>query len=78
MEMMKIHELKEFAENHGFNTGRFLAITKKGTFEFQWLDACYGFILVLQPKQEGFIGIRTLIDVFGEDQEYLPTIGYNE
>lgn len=78
MEMMKINELKEFAENHGYNTGRFLAITRNGTFEFQWIDAYYGFVLILQPKQEGFIGIKTLIDVFGEDQEYLPTIGYND
>lgn len=78
MEPMNIYQLKEYAKDHGYNSVRFLCVNEKGIFEMQWLDAYYGLISVLQPepKEKGFITVKTLIKEFGENQKYIPTIGY--
>lgn len=78
MEPMNIWELKEYAKKYGYNSGRFLCVNEKGIFEMKWLDAYYGFISVLQPepKEKGFITVKMLIKEFGENQKYIPTIGY--
>lgn len=50
MKEMNIWQLEEFAKENGYNSGRFICINEKGVFEFQWLDAYYGFVKILQPK----------------------------
>lgn len=77
METMRIYELQEYAKKNGFKTGHFLCICEKGVFEFQWVDAYYGFIKMIQPEHDGMIMVKTMIDLFGMKQEYLPTIGYD-
>lgn len=80
MEPMNIWELEEYAKDHGYNSGRFIAINEKGIFEMKWLDAFYGFIELLQPepKERGFFSSKDLISLFGKDQKYIPTIGYDD
>lgn len=77
MSGMRIYELQELAKKFGFNTGRFLCINERGVFEFKWLDAFFGFVEFLEPKVKGFVKVDTLIELFGMEQEYLPTIGYD-
>jgi len=78
MEPMNIYSLQKYAQDKGHNTGRFLCVNDKGIFEMQWLDAYYGLVKLLQPeqKEDGFITIRQLIELFGNEQKYMPTIGY--
>lgn len=79
-EPMSIWQLEEYAkDNGGYNSGRFLFVSEKGFFEMQWLDACYGFVQILQPelKEKGFLTTKQLREFFGDDQKYLPTIGYD-
>ena len=44
----------------------------------QWFDAYYGFVKLLQPEQneDSFITIKQLIELFGDEQKYIATIGY--
>ena len=74
---MSIYELQEYAKERGYNTGRFLCICEKGIFELQWIDAYYGIIKFLQPEVEGMIMTKQMIEIFGREQKYLPTIGYD-
>ena len=78
MNTMDIYELQEYAKDHGFNTGHFLCNCEKGLFEFKWLDAYLGFIQSVQPEMDGFLSIKTMIELFGYQQKYIPTIGYME
>lgn len=54
-------------------------MNEKGTFEMKWLDAYYGFVIIIEPKQEkdGFVTVEKLIELFGREQKYIPTIGYD-
>lgn len=77
--VMNIWQLEEYAKEHnGWKAGHFIAISEKGIFEFKWLDAYYGFIEMVQPKRDGFINTKTLRDFFGDEQKYVPTIGYDD
>lgn len=79
MEPMNIWQLEEYAKLHsGYDCGRFIAITEKGIFEFQWYDAYYGLVKILQPEppEDGFITVKQLVELFGSEQKYMPTIGY--
>lgn len=76
-EFMSIYDLQEYAKEHGYNSGRFVCVCEKGVFELQWLDAYYGFIKFLQPEVGGMIMTKQMIEIFGRDQKYLPTIGYD-
>lgn len=80
MKSMNIWELQEYAKDNGYNTGRFLCVNEKGIFEMQWLDAYYGLVSVLQPepKEKGFITVKQLVECFGKEQKYTPTIGYGD
>lgn len=80
MQVMNIWELQDYAKKHGaYEKGRFICITNKGLFEFQWVDAYYGFLKMLQPKEiDGFITRDQLVELLGRDMEYIPTIGYEE
>lgn len=76
---MNIWQLEEYAkENGGYKTGRFIAINEKGIFEFQWLDAYYGLVQIIKDGQaeNSFIKTSQLREIFGDDQKYFPTIGY--
>lgn len=76
---MNIWQLEEYAKNHnGWKTGRFIAVNERGIFEFQWLDAYYGFIQMISPKQDGFLSTKTLREIFGDDQQYIVTTGYDK
>ena len=77
-EFMSIYDLQEYAKENGYNTGRFLCVCEKGLFELQWLDAYYGFIKFLQPEIGGTVMTKQMIEIFGKDQKYLPTIGYDD
>lgn len=74
---MRIYELQEYAKENGYNSGKFVCVCEKGFFEFRWLDAYFGLILMIQPKAEGFLSVKQMIDLFGCDQKYFPTIGYD-
>ena len=78
--MMNIWELEDYAQKHGgYDKGRFICVNEKGLFEFQWIDAYFGFLKMLQPKEiDGFISRDQLVELFGRGQEYMPTIGYEE
>lgn len=78
MEPMNIYALQKYAQDNGYNSGRFLCVNDKGIFEMRWLDAYYGLVELLQPepKEKGFITISQLIELFGNEQKYMPTIGY--
>ena len=79
MESMNIWQLQEYAKLHGGdNRGRFIGLTEKGIFEFQWLDAYYGLVKMLQPEPsvDGFITVKQLVEWYGSEQKYTPTIGY--
>lgn len=79
MEPMNIWELEEYAKTHGgHDSGRFIGLTEKGIIEFQWLDAYYGLAKILQPKPpvDGFITVKQMIEWYGSEQRYTPTIGY--
>lgn len=79
-EPMTIFELQKYAQEHdGYNTGRFICVSEKGLSEWKWIDAYFGFVELLQPKpkQKGFITVNQLREIFGNNQEYLPTIGYD-
>lgn len=80
MEPMSIWELQEYAKDNGYDNGRFICASEKGIFEMQWLDAYYGLVKILQPepKEDGFITVKQLVEVFGNSQKYMPTIGYEE
>lgn len=76
---MNIWQLEEYAkDNGGYNSWRFVAINEKGIFEMKFLDAYYGLVQILQPKQDidFFLKTSQLRELFGDDQKYLPTIGY--
>lgn len=78
---MNILELKKYAKgNGGYDTGRFICVKEGGVFEFKWLDAYFGFLWILQPRidTKGFITVEVLREMFGDDQLYLPTIGYSD
>lgn len=79
MESMRIWDLQEYAKDNGYDSGRFICVNEKGTFEMKWLDAYYGFVIILEPKQEkdGFVTVEKLIELFGREQKYIPTIGYD-
>lgn len=78
MEPMNIYALQQYAQDKGYNTGRFICVNDKGIFEMQWFDAYYGFVKLLQPEQneDSFITIKQLIELFGDEQKYIATIGY--
>ncbi len=78
MEPMSIWELQEYAKDNGYNSGRFVCVSEKGFFEMQWLDAYFGLVKILQPepKEDGFITVKQLAEVFGNEQKYVATIGY--
>ncbi len=80
MEPMSIRKLQEYAQNHGHNSGRFIAVTEKGICEFQWLDAFFGFLQVVTNGEisKEFISVNQLEDLLGEDQKYLATVGYDD
>lgn len=52
METMNIFQFQEYAKDNGYNSGRFICVNEKGLFEFQWLDAFFGFITIVQPEQK--------------------------
>lgn len=80
MEPMSIWDLQEYAKDNGYDRGRFICVNEKGVFEMQWLDAYYGLVKILQPAQreDGFVTVKQLIELFGREQKYMPTIGYDE
>lgn len=78
MEKMNICKLQEYATEHGgYSGGKFICFNEKGIFEFEWLDAYMGLIKIVQPEIEGFVTMDTLQELFGDDQTYTPTIGYD-
>lgn len=79
-ELMDIWQLQKYAEdNGGYKSGRFLCVNENGIWEMKWLDAYFGLIEVLQlkPKERGFLSTKDLREFFGDEQKYLPTIGYD-
>ena len=79
MKEMNIWQLQEYAQkNGGFDSGRFLVFFEKGFLECQWLDAYFGFIRIVQPERDGFFTVEQFRQEFGDEQKYLPTVGYKE
>jgi hypothetical protein len=75
---MNIWELRDYAEKYGYNCGRFICASKKGFSELKWLDAYLGLIQFLQPKIDGFVTVEQLVEIYGRNQKYLPTFGYEK
>lgn len=73
---MNIWELRDYAEKYGYDSGRFISVSEKGFAELKWMDAYLGLVQFLQPKIDGFVIIEQLIEIYGRNQKYLPTIGY--
>lgn len=79
-EPMNIWQLEEYAKsNNGWKSGHFVCVNEKGLFEFKWLDAYCGLIEPVQEKkaERHFIKSDQLRKFFGDDQKYIPTIGYD-
>lgn len=71
--VLNIYEIEEYAQDHGFDSCKFVAINKHGKiFQGQFIDAYYGMVEIPELG-EGFIMLSNLRKELGNDcLEFIP------